>query len=49
MRRALVAGGFFGLLVALWGLAAASGRWSPVLLPSPWEVEQYLEEATLDG
>lgn len=49
MRRLLVAGGFFGLVVALWGLAAASGRWSPVLLPSPMDVARYLWEATLDG
>ena len=49
MRRILVAGGFFVLLVALWGLAAASGRWSPVLLPPPWEVAAYLRDATLDG
>jgi NitT/TauT family transport system permease protein len=49
MRRLLVVVGFFGLLVALWGLAAASGRWSAVLLPSPWEVARYLWEAALDG
>ncbi len=48
-RRPLIAGCFFGLLVALWALAAASGRWSAVLLPSPWEVAQYLWGATLDG
>jgi NitT/TauT family transport system permease protein len=49
MRRIVVAGGFFVLLAALWGLAAASGRWSPVLLPPPWEVAAYLRDATLDG
>ena len=49
MRRMLIAGGFFGLLVALWSVAAASGRWSPVLLPSPPDVARYLWEATLDG
>jgi len=45
----LIAGGFFGLLVALWSVAAASGRWSPVLLPSPPDVARYLWEAALDG
>ena len=49
MRRILVAGGFFTLLLLLWGLAAASDRWSAVLLPSPWEVGQYLWGALLDG
>jgi NitT/TauT family transport system permease protein len=49
MRRVLVAGAFFGLLIGLWALAAATGRWSAVLLPPPWEVARYLWDATLDG
>ena len=49
MRRLLVAAGFFALLAGLWALAAASGRWSAVLLPSPVEVAHYLWHAILDG
>jgi len=49
MRRAAAVVAFFAGLVALWSVAAASGRWSPVLLPSPASVAEYLWSATLDG
>jgi NitT/TauT family transport system permease protein len=49
MSRPLILLAFFAGLTALWALAAASGRWSPVLLPSPAAVAQYLWSAVLDG
>ena len=49
MKRTVVALLFFGLLLALWQIAAESGGWSPVLFPSPWAVVQYLWDAVLDG
>ena len=49
MRRTLAASVFFAGLVLVWHLAVASGRWSPVLLPSPWSVAQYLWGALQDG
>jgi NitT/TauT family transport system permease protein len=49
MKRALVAAAFFAALVFVWWLAAASGRWSPVLLPSPRDVADYLVSAISDG
>ncbi len=49
MRRALAAAGFFALLVLVWQALAASGRWSPVLLPSPASVGEYLLTALRDG
>ena len=49
MRRAAVAGLFFAALVVLWQVMAWSGRWSPVLLPPPGAVAEYLWAALLDG
>ena len=49
MRRAALVIAFFAALVGLWALASASGRWSPVLLPSPQSVAEYLWSATADG
>jgi NitT/TauT family transport system permease protein len=49
MKRLLHIVLFFGALVGIWWLAVASGRWSPVLLPSPASVAEYLVSATLDG
>lgn len=40
---------FFATLVFAWHLASTSGRWSPVLLPSPRDVLDYLIEAGRDG
>jgi NitT/TauT family transport system permease protein len=49
MKRALVGFAFFAALVLVWQAATASGRWSPVLLPSPWLVADYLGGALHDG
>jgi NitT/TauT family transport system permease protein len=49
MRRAIAATLFFAALVAAWYAAVWSGRWSPVLLPSPQSVADYLWAALLDG
>jgi NitT/TauT family transport system permease protein len=49
MKRTLVVVLFFGLLGLLWQAATASGRWSPVLLPPPRAVAEYLWDALRDG
>jgi NitT/TauT family transport system permease protein len=49
MTRILRAGLFFGTLIVIWHWAAASGRWSAVLFPSPIEVAAYLWHAGQDG
>jgi NitT/TauT family transport system permease protein len=49
MRRVLVVGGFFLVLLAIWQAATMSGRWSPVLLPPPGNVFEYLSGALRDG
>lgn len=49
MKRALVGVAFFAVLVLIWQAATASGRWSPVLLPPPWMVVEYLRDALRDG
>jgi len=49
MRRGLVAAGFFVAICLLWQLAVTTGNWSPVLLPSPINVAEYLWSALRDG
>jgi NitT/TauT family transport system permease protein len=49
MKRTLVVAVFFAALLLAWQLAAMSGRWSPVLLPSPKSVAVYLWDALRDG
>jgi NitT/TauT family transport system permease protein len=49
MKRALHIVIFFCALVGLWWLAVESGRWSPVILPSPASVGEYLWDAMRDG
>lgn len=49
MKRAVSIVLFFSVLVLAWNLASTSGRWSPVLLPSPRDVVDYLAGATRDG
>jgi NitT/TauT family transport system permease protein len=49
MRRAVAATLLFAALAAAWQAAVWSGRWSPVLLPSPLSVVDYLWAALLDG
>jgi NitT/TauT family transport system permease protein len=49
MKRAAIVLAFYVVLVAIWWLAVASGRWSAVLLPSPYDVANYLWASALDG
>jgi NitT/TauT family transport system permease protein len=49
MRRFLSAAGFFMLLILLWQWAFRAKIWSPVLLPSPLQVANYLKGAIQDG
>jgi NitT/TauT family transport system permease protein len=49
MKRFLTATAFFAGLMALWQLLYSLKIWSPVLLPPPRAVGQYLWEAALDG
>jgi sulfonate transport system permease protein len=49
MKRTINTVAFFAILIGLWWLAAASGRWSPVMLPAPPSIAEYLWASTLDG
>ena len=49
MRRILLATLFFGILVTIWHFVVVAGFWSPVLLPSPLSVGEYLWNAGRDG
>lgn len=49
MKRTAVALLFFAVITGLWELAVRSGRWSPVLLPSPIYVGEYIWGALFDG
>ena len=49
MRRTAIATLFFIGLIAAWQALALSGRWSPVLLPSPQSVGEYLCVSLKDG
>src|SRR5690349_3272576 len=49
MKRALLAILFFATLVAIWILLVRAEIWSPVLLPSPRAVLDYLSGAARDG
>ena len=49
MKRILVIILFFGVLVGLWQLATMTGRWSPILLPPPLAIAEYLSDALRDG
>ena len=49
MKRGLLATLFFVALVAIWGALVQAKIWSPVLLPSPRSVAQYLISALSDG
>ena len=40
---------FFLVLLVSWEVASRSGLWSPVLLPSPLNVLEYMWQATMDG
>ena len=49
MRRTLFAALFFVGLVAIWAALVQAKIWSPVLLPSPRSVLDYLVSAARDG
>jgi NitT/TauT family transport system permease protein len=49
VKRTLIAGLFFAVLVGTWQMMVMSGRWSPVLLPSPESVGEYLWSSLTDG
>ena len=49
MKRFLSAALFFAVLIGIWDLVFRLKIWSPVLLPSPFQVLQYLKGAAEDG
>ena len=49
MRRTLLAILFFIALVAIWSAIVRAQIWSPILLPSPGSVVEYLASAFRDG
>jgi sulfonate transport system permease protein len=49
MKRFFLAIGFFAVLLLIWDAAFRAKLWSPVLVPSPWQVATYLEGAIADG
>lgn len=49
MKRVLSSLLFFAVVVAGWEAASRAGWWSPVLVPSPLSIAQYLWASTLDG
>jgi NitT/TauT family transport system permease protein len=49
MKRAILASSFFVVLILLWQFATQTGRWSPVILPPPLDVAEYLWGALRDG
>lgn len=49
MKRFLIGVTFFALLVAGWEALYRAKIWSPILLPSPFTVARYLEDAGRDG
>ncbi|HEY3662353.1 MAG TPA: ABC transporter permease [Chthoniobacterales bacterium] len=49
MKRLFFSVLFFAGLLALWELAVRLHLWSPVLLPAPIKVVQYLESSAADG
>ena len=49
MKRTLLALLFFVGLIGLWAALVRAKIWSPVLLPSPLSVGEYLESALRDG
>ena len=49
MKRLFLAILFFAFLIALWEVAYRAKIWSPVLLPAPQQVVDYLKASTQDG
>ena len=49
MKRFFLAVLFFAILIGLWELAFRAKIWSPVLLPAPQQVAEYLKTTISDG
>jgi NitT/TauT family transport system permease protein len=49
MKRAILATAFFLALLEIWSLIVQAQIWSPILLPSPQSVGEYLFGAARDG
>ena len=49
MKRFFLSVLFFAGLILLWELAVRARLWSPVLLPAPVKVVEYLKSAAADG
>jgi len=49
VRRLLITAAFFAALIGLWKAGTVFGGWSPVLLPPPEAVAEYLWGALKDG
>jgi NitT/TauT family transport system permease protein len=49
MKRFVRSFVFFAVVVGMWEAASRAGWWSPVLVPSPLSIGQYLWTAALDG
>lgn len=49
MTRVLRSLAFFAVLIVLWEAASRAGWWSPVLVPSPLSIGQYLLASLADG
>src|SRR5947207_13568799 len=49
MKRFLLAAVVFFVVILLWEALYRAKIWSPVLLPSPWQVGIHLEHSAMDG
>lgn len=49
MKRFLLAAGFFAVLLLIWEVLYRAKIWSPVLLPAPAQVAEYLKTSAADG
>src|SRR5207249_5334786 len=49
MKRILLAVLFFAVLIALWEWVFLAKIWSPVLVPAPQQVAEYLKTSVTDG
>ena len=49
MKRVAIAAAFFAALIALWEALVRAGVWSPVMVPSPLSVVEYIVGAIRDG
>jgi NitT/TauT family transport system permease protein len=49
MKRAVISSAFFLFLILIWEAIARTGWYSPVLMPSPLQVGEYLWQSASDG